>query len=128
MTPIQDHTYELALTVSRYCLAREGASALTEFDAALRRHAVRSALQVECAVGAQSRTHFGQSLYAANQEIRMVKLCLRLLDDLELMDPTVGEHLGDMAEEAHRVVLAAIRTSRKVRESESQGVSESESQ
>lgn len=120
MTPIQDHTYELALTVSRYCLAREGASALTEFDAALRRHAVRGALQVECAVGAQSRTHFGQSLYAANQEIRMVKLCLRLLDDLELMDPTVGEHLGDMAEEAHRVVLAAIRTSRKVRESESQ--------
>jgi len=66
----------------------------------------------ERAAGAPSREVFRACLYDVNTNVRLVKLWLRLLDDLGFIEPEAASPLHDLAEEVQRLAIAAIRTSR----------------
>jgi hypothetical protein len=44
--------------------------------------------------------------------VRLVKLWIRLLDDVGEIEPEVATPLHELAEEIHRLILAALRTTR----------------
>lgn len=67
----------------------------------------------ERAAGASSREVFRTCVYEVNTNVRLVKLWIRLLDDLGFIDPESASPLHDLAEEVQRLAIAAIRTTRE---------------
>lgn len=111
-TPLQERAYELLVRISSAeidCKSdhRLATIALRLFDAAVDINAA-----MEQAVSATDRAAFRIHLHKVNCGVRMLKLWLRLLDDLGRIDPEVGSPLHDAAEEVHCLVVSALRSSR----------------
>lgn len=72
---------------------------------------VLAGASVEEAVAAPSRDVFRKRLFGANEQVRVLKFWIRLLDDCSLLPPETATELHDAAEELHKLVLASIRSS-----------------
>lgn len=113
-TPLQEHCYALSLAVVRYAL---NAHHITEdIRAQVHDMGIGLGLNITAAVASADGFEFEMHLHAVHMHIRHVKYILRLLDDLELIQPEDATRLATSAESAHRLVVAAIRTTRHNRE------------
>lgn len=111
-TPLQQRSYELTLRVANIWLHGQGADHSLDIHRRLFEAATDIGAWTEKAAGAPSREIFRNCLYEINTSTRLVKLWIRLLDDLGMVDPEVASPLHDVAEEVHRLVLSALRTCR----------------
>jgi hypothetical protein len=111
-TPLQQRAYELTLRVANIWVQGQGAGQALEVHRRLFDAAADLGAWTEKAAGAPSREAFRTALYEINTSTRLVKLWLRLLDDLGFIDPESASPLHDVAEEVHRLTLAALRTCR----------------
>ncbi len=111
-TPLQQRAYELTLRVANLWVQGQGAGQALELHKRLFDAATDIGMWTERAAGAASRDTFRSALYEINTSTRLVKLWLRLLDDLGCIDPESASPLHDVAEEVHRLTLAALRTCR----------------
>lgn len=64
---------------------------------------------IETAICSPDRDSFREHLHDVHQALRQIKLWLKLLDDLGFIDPETALPLNDIAEEVHRLVIAAIK-------------------
>ena len=114
-TPLQEHCYALSLAIVRYSL---DAHHVPE-DLRMRIHdiGISLGLNIAAAVSASDGFEFEMHLHTVHMHIRHVKYALRLLDDLELIQPDEATRMATTAESAHRLVVAAIRTMRSNRAS-----------
>lgn len=112
-TPLQEHCYALSLAIVRYSL---DAHHVPE-DLRMRIHdiGISLGLNITAAVSAADGFEFEMHLHTVHTHIRHVKYALRLLDDLELIQPDAATRMTTTAESAHRLVIAAIRTMRSNR-------------
>jgi four helix bundle protein len=111
-TPLQQRAYELTLRVANIWVQGQGAGQALDVHRRLFDAAADIGAWTEKAAGAPSREAFRTALYEINTSTRLVKLWLRLLDDLGFIDPEAASPLNEVAEEVHRLVLAALRTCR----------------
>jgi hypothetical protein len=111
-TPLQQRAYELTLRVANLWVQGQGAGQAREVHRRLFDAATDIGMWTERAAGASSRDIFRAALYELNTSTRLVKLWLRLLDDLGCIEPEIASPLHDVAEEVHRLVLSSLRTCR----------------
>jgi len=111
-TPLQQRSYELTLRVASIWMQGQGAGHALDVHRRLFDAASDLGAWTERAAGAPSREVFRACLYDVNTNVRLVKLWLRLLDDLGFIEPEAASPLHDLAEEVQRLAIAAIRTSR----------------
>lgn len=111
-TPLQQRAYELTLRVANLWMLGQGAGHALDLYKRLFDAATDVGMWTERAAGAASRDLFRSALYEVNTSTRLVKLWLRLLDDLGCIDPESASPLHDVAEEVHRLTLSALRTCR----------------
>lgn len=108
-TPLQQKAYLLGvLSVKAGINHSQGAGALLDRMVLA---GVLAGASVEEAVAAPSRDVFRKCLFGANEQVRILKFWIRLLDDCELLPPEAATELHDAAEEVHRLVLASLRSS-----------------
>lgn len=112
-TPLQQRSYELTLRVANIWMQGQGAGHALDVHRRLFDAASDLGAWTERAAGAPSRENFRACLYDVNINVRLVKLWLRLLDDLGFIEPEVASPLHDLAEEVHRLAISAIRTTRE---------------
>jgi hypothetical protein len=110
-TPLQERAYELLIRVTTVDVdtcddGRVETIAMNLFSAA-----VELGTNLEVATSAPDRQTFRAALAVVNSQVKMVKLWLRVLDDLGRIAPEVASPLHDAAEEVHRLVITALRTS-----------------
>jgi len=67
---------------------------------------------MEDAACSSDRFEFRFLLHQVHSSLRQVKLYLKLLDDLGRIEPEAAVPLRDAAEEIHRLVIAALATSK----------------
>ncbi|GMV53031.1 MAG: hypothetical protein D8M52_03765 [Chlorobi bacterium] len=112
-TPLQEKTYEMLIRMASIPSAYPTA----EREMVLLRRMFADALEagaaLEMALGAADRTEFRRFLFGTLHRIRLVKLWMQILDDLGALDPDTVHPLSETAEETHKLVLAAIRTTHK---------------
>jgi hypothetical protein len=113
-TPMQDQCYALALALVR--LSVHALHAPDDLRNLLLHLGLDLGLALEQTVTASNRLEFEMGAHGLHAEIRRIKFMLRLLDDLELMDPEDASRIGDIAEHALRIVLASLRTAQRNRE------------
>ncbi|MCX6140785.1 MAG: hypothetical protein NTX15_08160 [Candidatus Kapabacteria bacterium] len=111
-SPLQQRSYELTLRVANIWMHGQGAGHALDVHRKLFEAASDLGAWVERAAGAVSREVFRTCVYEVNTNVRLVKLWIRLLDDLGFIEPEEASPLHDLAEEVHRLALAAIRTTR----------------
>ncbi|MBU3741550.1 MAG: hypothetical protein FGM24_04615 [Candidatus Kapabacteria bacterium] len=70
-------------------------------------------LTLESAVASSARFEFAMHLDQIHVHVRRIKFVLRLLDDLDYITPDDAVRLANTAESAHRLVVAAIRTTHR---------------
>ncbi len=111
-TPLQDKSYELFVRTATLNVD-VGADLRIQYAAQrLFQECTSLVAELEAAFCASHREHFQQHLYSALRNVRVLKVITRLLDDVGRINPEAGEPLEDAAEEVHRLVLAALRTSK----------------
>lgn len=111
-SPLQQRCYELAVRASHLWITGQGAPQARELHRRLFDASMDLGAWTERAAGASSRDVFRSCIYELNTHVRLVKLWIRLLDDVGEIEPEVATPLHDLAEEIHRLVLAALRTTR----------------
>lgn len=111
-TPLQQRSYELTLRVANIWMQGQGAGQAVDLHRRLFEAASDLGAWTERAAGAASRDAFRRCLYEVNTQTRLVKLWIKLLDDLGFIEPENASPLHDLSEEVHRLVLAALRTTR----------------
>lgn len=112
-SPLQQRSYELTLRVANIWMHGQGAGHALDVHRRLFEAASDLGAWAERAAGAVSREVFRTCVYEVNTNVRLVKLWIRLLDDLGFIEPESASPLHDLAEEVHRLALAAIRTTRE---------------
>lgn len=113
-SPLQQRCYELAVRASHLWISGQGALHARELHRRLFETSVDLGAWTERAAGAPSREVFRSCIYELNTHVRLVKLWVRLLDDVGAIEPEQAVPLHELAEEIHRLVLAALRTTRDV--------------
>ena len=111
-SPLQQRCYELAVRASHLWISGQGARHARELHRRLFETSVDLGAWTERAAGAPSREVFRSCIYELNTHVRLVKLWVRLLDDVGAIEPEQAVPLHELAEEIHRLVLAALRTTR----------------
>ena len=111
-SPLQQRCYELAVRASHLWISGQGAHNARELHRRLFETSVDLGAWTERAAGAPSREVFRSCIYELNTHVRLVKLWVRLLDDVGAIEPEQAVPLHELAEEIHRLVLAALRTTR----------------
>ncbi len=115
VSPLQQRSYELTLRVAGISVhAHGGAECARDIHRLLFSAAMDLGAWTERAAGAASRELFRAGLYEINVHVRLVKLWIRLLDDLGAVDPEAACPLHDLAEEIHRLCITALRTARDI--------------
>lgn len=110
-TPMQDQCYALALALVRH--AMRALHMPEDVRDQVLHLGIDLGMSLEQAVTASDRMEFELCVHALNTHIRRIKFMLRLLDDLEMMEPEDALRIGDIAEQAHRIVLASLRTAKR---------------
>lgn len=120
-TPLQDRSYELLIRVA----SSDVAAGSNERARQIAKHLFEATLEVsssiELATAAPNRTEFRLLLSKAHGALKSMKLWLRLLDDLGRIEPESAYPMSTVAEEVHRLLLAALHTSTPMREQEQKG-------
>lgn len=111
-TPLQQRSYELTLRVANIWMQGQGAGHALDVHRRLFEAAADLGAWTERAAGSSSREGFRSCLYEVNTNVRLVKLYIRLLDDLGFIEPEAASPLHDLSEEVHRLTMAALRTAR----------------
>jgi hypothetical protein len=111
-SPLQQRCYEMAVRASHLWISGQGAHHARELHRRLFEASVDLGAWTERAAGAPSREVFRSCIYELNTHVRLVKLWVRLLDDVGAIEPEQAVPLHELAEEIHRLVLAALRTTR----------------
>ncbi len=111
-TPLQDRAYELLLRVVTMPIDYEGNNRVKAVAEALFVDSMDVAVALEQALSSANRTDFVACLNTAHTKLKKLKLWLRVLDDVGRIMPESVAPLHDTAEEVHRLLLAAIRTSK----------------
>lgn len=111
-TPLIQKTYAFAVVAARWGRLRAALGAPRDIDDAFIQSCLAAGARIEQATGASNRAEFLMQLRMADSSIRDAKYWLRLLDDLDEIAPEDATELHDAAEEAHRIVLACIRTAK----------------
>ncbi|MBK6291136.1 MAG: hypothetical protein IPH85_01235 [Ignavibacteria bacterium] len=111
-TPLQQRSYELTLRVANIWMQGQGAGHALDVHRRLFEAAADLGAWTERAAGSSSRDVFRSCLYEVNTNVRLVKLYIRLLDDLGFIEPEAASPLHDLSEEVHRLTMAALRTAR----------------
>ncbi|MDZ4745494.1 MAG: four helix bundle protein [bacterium] len=107
-TPLQQKAYLLGvLTVKAGIAYSKGSGVLLDRMVLA---GVLAGASVEEAVAAPSREVFRKRLFGANEQVRVLKFWIRLLDDCSVLPPETATELHDAAEEVHRLVLASLRS------------------
>jgi len=109
-TPLQQKSYELLL---RTASAEIDLAGDWRIEAVLRRlfgAATDLGTWMERATSAPSRDSFRGALHELHACVRQVKLWVKVLDDLGRIAPEAASPLHDAAEEVHRLIVAALRT------------------
>jgi hypothetical protein len=110
-TPMQEHCYALSLALIRFALT--ALHVPDELRYRIQNIGFELGLALESAIASPARFEFAMQLDTINAHIRSVKYALRLLDDLEYIAPDEAVRLANTAEAAHRLVVAAIRTTHR---------------
>jgi four helix bundle protein len=109
-TPLLQKTYAFAVTAARWHRARIAMDSVTDLEENFVRSTLGAGARIEEATGATTRAEFLERLRQADLLVRDAKYWLRLLDDLDDIGPDDATELHDAAEEAHRLILACIKT------------------
>lgn len=109
-TPLIQKTYAFAVTAAKWHRHRVTFGTPTDIDASFVQACLLAGVRIEEATGAATRAEFLERLRQADTCIRDAKYWLRLLDELDDIQPEDATELHDAAEEAHKIVLACIKT------------------
>ncbi|MCO6465593.1 MAG: hypothetical protein J5I53_03165 [Bradyrhizobiaceae bacterium] len=112
-TPLQERSYELLLRASTIEVDCGEDDRLVIAANELFANVVELSVALEDATTAPDRASFRTKLHQVNGLVKRVKLWLRLLDDLGRIEPESASPLYDTAEEVHRLVIMALRTSQE---------------
>ncbi|NQW29802.1 MAG: four helix bundle protein [Ignavibacteria bacterium] len=111
---MQQRSYELVVRVSHLWREQQGANQSREIYYKLFAAASEVGECIERATGAANRQQFRRCLFAANTQIKIVKLWIGVLDDIGEIEPETACPLQANAEEVHALLLASIRSSKPV--------------
>ena len=122
-SPLQNRAYELLIRTATAEIDMVGDWRIE----AVMRHLFASATELgstmERANSAPSREQFRSFLHDVHSNVRQVKLWLKVLDDLGRIAPEVATPIHAAAEEVHRLVLSALKTSGDAKAPRGNGVS-----
>ena len=110
-TPLQSKSYELLIRAASTDIDVAGDWRIEAVVRRLFSSASDLGMYVEKASGSSSRSLFRSALHEVHNSVRQVKLWLRVLDDLGRITPEAASPLHDTAEDVHRLVVTALRTS-----------------
>jgi hypothetical protein len=110
-TPLQDRAYELLIRASSIPIASDDFRVKSVCERMFS-DAVNLGQALEAAMAAPDRSTFQRYLRVGLTCVRTIKLWVRVLDDLGSIMPEAGAPLLDVAEEVHRLLLAAMRTAK----------------
>jgi four helix bundle protein len=123
-TTMQQRVYELVVRISHLWKERQGAGQTRDMFYKLFAAASEVGENIERATAAPNRQQFRRYLFAANTNIKIVKLWLGVLDDVGEIEPEAATPLHACAEEVHALVLASIRSSKPAVENGKAAVSQ----
>lgn len=110
-TPLQSRSYELLLRIATVSVEVGNNDRARQIAMQMFNSCLEVSIAVETATAASDRLEFRQLLTKAHGCLKQVKLWLRLLDDLGRIEPEAAFPMATLAEEVHRLLLAALRTS-----------------
>ncbi|MBI2794595.1 MAG: hypothetical protein HYX66_08125 [Ignavibacteria bacterium] len=109
ISPLQEKSYELIVRVTSIHIVDAGDWRIRKLRKRLFEEAIHFASGIETTICSPDKDRFRERLHDVHQALRQIKLWVRLLDDLGFIDPETAVPLNDIAEEVHRLVIAALK-------------------